>query len=104
MVVAKQIILNSSAPICKACKYFMPSTIKCSFFGSKCLVTGNITYENAWSCRIREDQCGTNGTRYEYYDNQSEPYHPLHYVFTIPIFFATCWIGGYKSANYFFES
>ena len=62
-------IKNSQAPICQKCMYyrpnvFSPSLSKCSQFGKKDLITGEITYEYADLSRMADDKCGLEGRNY----------------------------------------
>lgn len=67
-------ITNKDIPICKNCIHFIehktnypyddPPTDelgRCSIFGIKSVVTGNIKYKLAELCRLNKDECGKNG-------------------------------------------
>jgi hypothetical protein len=43
---------------------FSPSLSKCSQFGNKDLITGEITYEYADLSRMADDKCGLEGRNY----------------------------------------
>lgn len=64
------IIFNKNIPSCRNCKFYNPnwynkdftsSLNKCMKFGSKNIITNEITYEYADSCRKQEDKCGLVG-------------------------------------------
>jgi hypothetical protein len=63
-----------NVPSCKNCIYYKPSIqsndftsslSKCEKFGSKDIVTDEITYDYASSCRNDESLCGKQGTYFE---------------------------------------
>jgi hypothetical protein len=65
-------IKDMELPVCKNCRYFIPFENKeqyllgrCSLFGKKNIITGEITYEFADICRFTSTKCGYNGTLYE---------------------------------------
>jgi hypothetical protein len=69
-------IKNLSVPKCITCKNYIPYAVdldsfaKCKKFGATNLVSGEIYYDYADSCRDSESKCGTNGNYYvndEYY-------------------------------------
>jgi len=69
-------IKNLSSPKCITCKNYIPYAVdldsfaKCKKFGATNLVSGEIYYDYADSCRQSESKCGTNGNYYahdEYY-------------------------------------
>ena len=70
-------IKNAELPVCKECIHFRPhganefeySLGKCSKFGSKDVVSGEITYEFADLCRTYDNKCGKNGTYFESTDS-----------------------------------
>jgi len=61
-------IKNMEYPICKNCKHFIPhkdiSFSRCSFFGTKDVVTGEIVYKYADLTR-NDGECGVSGKYYE---------------------------------------
>ena len=68
------IIRNMNVPSCKNCIYFKPSIqsndytsilSKCEKFGNKDIVTNEITYDFANSCRNDESLCGKQGKYFE---------------------------------------
>jgi len=73
----KTFIRNTRLPVCSKCIYFMEHTNnypydfmpndaldgKCKKFGEKSLVTGEILYDLARTCRM-EDKCGNVGRYY----------------------------------------
>jgi hypothetical protein len=61
-------ITNINTPICVNCLHFIPHSDrfdnalgKCSKFGKKDLVTGDIKYEWAAICRTLDRKCGESG-------------------------------------------
>lgn len=75
--IKNQFIKNAELPVCKTCVHFkfydaneLNYTLgKCEKFGNKNIVSGEITYVFAESCRIDDDQCGKNGKHFESKDN-----------------------------------
>lgn len=69
-VLLPEAIKNFHTPKCITCKHFIPDSFgsptfsKCSKFGKANLVSGEISYDFADSCRESESKCGTNGTHY----------------------------------------
>ena len=64
--IASATIKNSQAPICQNCIHyrsnpFSPSLSKCSQFGDKNIITGEIKYDYADLSRLAEDKCGLQG-------------------------------------------
>jgi hypothetical protein len=66
-------IKNSAFPSCKNCIHHRPSIFsdnyistfsKCSYFGKKDIITDNIEYDFADSCRQQNDKCGNEGKFY----------------------------------------
>lgn len=66
-------IQNSQFPSCKNCIYYRPSIFsnnyvstfsKCTYFGTKDMITNNIEYDFVDSCRKNENQCGKEGKYY----------------------------------------
>lgn len=75
-------IKNSDLPVCTNCLFYrqvcsksnknsdeINSSSKCSLFGTKDIVTGEITLETAGACRTDETKCGFNGTHYKFNDS-----------------------------------
>jgi hypothetical protein len=68
-----QTIKNLDKPVCKDCIYFKndyflsPNIGKCTKFGYKNIMSGEIFYEFAEICRNDEKKCGVNGTYYKRY-------------------------------------
>lgn len=62
-------IKNLNTPSCKNCVHFIPSYMndftyslnKCNKFGSKDIITDEISYDFASSCRNDENKCGYEG-------------------------------------------
>ena len=74
IVDCKQIIRNANIPSCKNCIYFNPkytnndftsSLTRCTKFGDKNILTDEITYDFADSCRNDETKCGKEGKYFE---------------------------------------
>lgn len=70
----EKIIKNINIPSCRNCKYFQPSIYdtnfasslnKCNKFGSKNIITDEITHDYADSCRTDENKCGEKGVYFE---------------------------------------
>ena len=66
------IITNVNIPSCKNCKYYNPSHYndftslnKCNKFGEKNIITDEITYNYADTCRNDESKCGKDGKYFE---------------------------------------
>jgi hypothetical protein len=66
-------IKNINYPLCKTCIHFLPyrycqnpyEFAKCKFFGEKNVITGEIEYEYAESCRKSEYKCNITGNYYK---------------------------------------
>ena len=67
---SNKFIKNINTPSCKNCIYYKPSSYisdftsslnKCSKFGEKNILTDDITYDFADSCRKDENKCGKEG-------------------------------------------
>ena len=69
----KEFIINSENPTCKNCIFFKEHSDlhnkyhlgKCSLFGVKDNISGEIKYEYARTCRITYNLCGINGQYYK---------------------------------------
>ena len=65
-------IKNINYPNCKDCKYFKEDTdpynkyhlSKCTFFGEKDIISGEITYKFTKTCRMSKDLCSNKGKFY----------------------------------------
>ena len=75
---AKRIIKNIEFGSCRNCVHYKPNywkddftspLNKCTFFGEKNVVTDEITYSYADSCRSDETKCGLEGRFFEREDN-----------------------------------
>lgn len=53
-----QFIKNLSVALCNECVYFKQKTSTCSKFGTRNVVSGEITEVSAKICRTNETQCG----------------------------------------------
>ena len=75
--VSAMTIRNSGLPICINCAHFIPHKMtdpydhyrvsqygKCAKFGETDLVSGEITYKYASTCRSFEDLCGKKGKHF----------------------------------------
>jgi hypothetical protein len=67
-----KIIKNAHIPACRNCINYKPSTIgftdslsRCEKFGVKNIVTNEIRYDFAESCRTDESKCGLQGKYFE---------------------------------------
>jgi hypothetical protein len=67
-----QFIQNVNVPLCKNCVYFNDYKLpgfydlgKCTKFGKMDIISGEITYEYAYSSRNDKDLCSFNGTYFE---------------------------------------
>lgn len=63
MANGEKIIRNMNKKACKNCIYFTPGFLssgleKCEKFGNKNIITNEITYDYADSCRNDENKCG----------------------------------------------
>jgi hypothetical protein len=69
-ILLPETIKNLHTPKCITCKQFIPDSLdsstfsKCKKFGKANLVSGEIIYDFADSCREIESKCGQNGTHY----------------------------------------
>ena len=69
-VLVPEAIKNLHSPKCITCRHFIPDSndsplfAKCSKFGNANLVSGEISYDFADSCRDSESKCGKTGTHY----------------------------------------
>lgn len=69
----KEFIINSEYPTCKNCVFFRESSEpynkyhlgKCSLFGEKNNISGEITYTYAGTCRTTSKLCGEDGQYYK---------------------------------------
>lgn len=67
--VASATIKNNQVPICQNCIHyrpnpFSPSLSKCTQFGDKNLITGEIKHDYADLSRLSEDKCGLQGKQF----------------------------------------
>ena len=70
---SQKIIKNIHLPSCKNCIHYKPSLLheftspfsKCENFGVKDIITDEITYDYADSCRADETRCGKDGTYFQ---------------------------------------
>ena len=69
----REFIINAAVPACRNCKFLKPASVfdlnynfeKCTKFGIKDMVIGNIVYDYADSCRNQDDKCGKKGIFFE---------------------------------------
>jgi len=72
-----QIIQNINLPSCRNCIHYIPPTYtnfestlsKCGKYGNKNIITDEITYDFAYSCRNDEKKCGIEGKDFEEEEN-----------------------------------
>jgi len=72
-----QFIKNTIRPICKECIYYKKQMLlsgKCTKYGTKNLVTGEIKYGAAEMCRKIDTKCGANGKHFEHIDPLATKY------------------------------
>ena len=71
---SEKIIKNINIPSCRSCIHYKPSYSstdftssynKCDKFGEKNIVTNEISYDFAESCRYNENKCGHEGKYFE---------------------------------------
>ena len=74
IVNSEKIIKNINIPSCRNCIHYKPSYFsnefsasfnKCDKFGEKNIITNEITYDYADTCRRDEDKCGDEGKYFE---------------------------------------
>jgi hypothetical protein len=71
-ILLPETIKNSYYPKCVTCKHFIPDSFdstrfsKCKKFGKANLVSGEIAYDFADSCREMESKCGQYGRHYTF--------------------------------------
>lgn len=74
MVHSNKIIKNINYPSCRNCIYYKPNSFdndftsmvsKCEKFGEKNIITDEIRYNYADSCRDNESKCGKEGKYFE---------------------------------------
>ena len=102
MVQCKQIIRNANIPSCKNCIYFNPNYIhndftssltRCTKFGNKDILTDEITYDFADSCRNDETKCGNEGKYFEQENNINLKVLKYKIISNIPLLsIITIWI------------
>ena len=99
-------ILNIENPACKDCIYYRTKLFggdftsplnKCSQFGEKNVITGEITYDYADTCRSNDSKCGNSGKKFK-----KEPrlwLKKLKHVLFRPVLWIVlsqfCWIVSY---------
>jgi hypothetical protein len=72
-----KIIQNINIPACRNCIHYIPPTYtnfestlsKCGKYGNKNIITDEITYDFASSCRNDEKKCGIEGKDFEEEEN-----------------------------------
>ena len=92
---SSQIIKNNHLPACKNCIYYKPSYLnnfsstysKCEKFGEKNIITNEITYNYADSCRRDESKCGEVGTYFENDKNVKLKIFRHYFINNIQYFF-----------------
>jgi hypothetical protein len=97
---SEKIIKNINIPSCRNCIYYKPAvynnfdceTNKCEKFGEKNIVTNEISYDFANSCRNDELKCGKEGKYFQQEENVESKIikHyfnknlPFLFIFTLP--------------------
>lgn len=77
LIRGEKIIKNINVNACRNCMYYKPSTHndftshsnKCEKFGTKDIVTDEIYYDFADSCRKEEEKCGKEGKHFTLEEN-----------------------------------
>ena len=103
---SEKFIKNVDLPSCKNCIHYMPSVYhleftstlnRCSKFGEKDMITDEIKYDFAESCRRDEKKCGEKGEYFEEEPNlmlkmtmhrlsSLSPYFFILFLFLLPVF------------------
>ena len=67
MCAPKHQIRNADIPSCKSCIHYEPgyTYAKCKMFGEKNIITSEVRYDFADSCREKEEKCGKMGKFHE---------------------------------------
>jgi hypothetical protein len=83
LCLASATIKNYRTPVCQDCIHyrpnpFSPSLSKCSQFGTKNVITGEITYDYADLSRDNSEKCGLEG---KYFNETSLTMKAIQYIF-----------------------
>ena len=93
LVNSEKFIKNINIPSCKTCIYYKPysyngdysSLSRCEKFGEKDIISDEITYGYAYSCRNDESKCGHVGSFYEKDENVELKYIYYAIISNLPI-------------------
>jgi hypothetical protein len=93
LVNSEKFIKNIHIPSCKTCIHYKPysyngdysSLSRCAKFGEKDIITDEITYDYAYSCRNHESKCGHVGNFYEKDENTDIKYMYYAILANLPI-------------------
>lgn len=95
------IIKNIHFPSCKNCVYYKPRLTetdftspfnKCMKFGTKNIITDEISYDYADSCRIDEIKCGIAGKYFKKEDNIEFKIMKHSVISKLPVILFSIWI------------
>lgn len=72
ILITSEYIKNINKPACKTCIHFKPASStkydsyisRCQLFGVKDIITDEITYDYASTCRSDDSKCGEKGVHY----------------------------------------
>ena len=83
LIVCSATIKNNQYPTCQNCNNYRPnllshSLLKCSQFGNKNVITGDITYDYADLSRMNSEKCGLEG---KYFNETSLSFKALQIAF-----------------------
>ena len=94
LLCSKKIIKNADLPSCRNCIYYEPifdndlsNLNKCNKFGVKNIISDEITYDYANSCRNDENKCGIEGKYFEEESNLTMKILKYKLLNNIPIIF-----------------
>jgi|LauGreDrversion4_2_1035121.scaffolds.fasta_scaffold51892_2 hypothetical protein len=106
LAVASATINNYQVPLCQNCVHyrpniFSPSLSKCSQFGDKNVITGEIKYDYADLSRMSQDKCGLEGKQFNetsliIQEIQQAFIHKIPTNFLIALFFFSILIRKWK--------
>jgi hypothetical protein len=94
LLCSKKIIKNADLPSCRNCIYYEPkydndlsNLNKCNKFGVKNIISDEINYDFADSCRNDENKCGIEGKYFEEESNLTMKILKYKLLNNIPIIF-----------------
>lgn len=77
-------IVNYNIPSCNHCIYFMPERFeynsKCKLFGEKNIITNELNYDNAKTCRNDENKCGITGKYHKELEDYNKVLRDIIYI------------------------